>query len=68
MFHERASDLMVTLQRVFNSAFSIEELQMTLKLGIQEFNVDVVQRVGSYTPGTMKPYHLNVSLHDTGKA
>jgi hypothetical protein len=52
---------MVTLHRISDPAFPVDELQMTFELIFQEFDVDVVQRVGGYTPGAVKPYDLDVS-------
>ena len=63
-FHERAPDLMVTLRRVLDPAFPVDKLQVTFELRIQELDVNVVQRVGGYTPGTVEPYKLDVSPRD----
>lgn len=65
-FHERAPDLMVTLHRILDPTFPVDELQVTFELLVQVFNVNVVQRVGGYTPGTVESYHLDVPPRDPG--
>lgn len=65
-FHERAPDLMVTLRRILDPTFPVDKLQVTFELRIQELDVNVVQGVCGYTPGTVEPYNLNVSPRNPG--
>jgi hypothetical protein len=57
---------MVTLHRILDPAFPVDKLQVTFELLVQEFDVNIVQRVRCYTPGAVKPYHLDVPPRDPG--
>jgi hypothetical protein len=67
-FDKEAANVMVTVHGTFHATVSIYQLQVSLKGVIEEFDMNIVQRVGCHRAKIMKPDDLDIALYGSCEA